>query len=101
MLQGSARIRLRKVLSDEVQSFDVSGDAPSAVDIPTLHCHSIENIGSGPLLTLFWAHEVFDPAVHDTYFDPVMRDADETTQSHDHSGNAAGDHPPVACHGAA
>jgi UDP-2-acetamido-2,6-beta-L-arabino-hexul-4-ose reductase len=60
------------VLHDEVWSYRVSGEAPSVVDMPTLHTHSIENVGERPLLTLFWAHEVFDPARPDTYADPVL-----------------------------
>ncbi|WLR96201.1 polysaccharide biosynthesis C-terminal domain-containing protein [Shinella sumterensis] len=72
VLQGEAKIRIRRVLNSEVHAFDVSGSAPAVVDIPTLHAHSIENTGSGPLLTLFWANEIFDPNSPDTYADPVL-----------------------------
>jgi UDP-2-acetamido-2,6-beta-L-arabino-hexul-4-ose reductase len=40
--------------------------------MPTLHTHSIENVGPGRLLTLFWTHDLFDPAAPDTYADPVL-----------------------------
>ena len=40
---------------------------PKVVDIPPGYTHSIENIGSTELVTLFWASEVFDPAEPDTY----------------------------------
>ncbi|SFH05815.1 UDP-2-acetamido-2,6-beta-L-arabino-hexul-4-ose reductase [Palleronia marisminoris] len=72
VLGGEAVIRLRHVLSDEVQEIRVSGSEPVAIDMPTLTTHSIENIGPGELLTLFWSHALFDPAAPDTYADRVM-----------------------------
>lgn len=73
VLQGQAVIRLRRVLDDEVVAFTVSGETPQAIDMPTLWTHSIQNTGDEPLLTLFWAHEIFDPSAPDTYADPVLR----------------------------
>ena len=73
VVQGEAVIRIRKVLSDEVWEYRVSGDAPSPVDMPTLHTHSIENVGKGDLLTLFWTHDLFDPAIPDTFADKVIK----------------------------
>jgi len=73
VVQGEAIIRIRKVLSNEVWEYRVSGDLPAPVDIPTLHTHSIENTGKSPLLTLFWTHQLFDHAAPDTYFDPVLK----------------------------
>jgi UDP-2-acetamido-2,6-beta-L-arabino-hexul-4-ose reductase len=73
VLQGEAKIRIRRVFDDEVWEYAVSGEQPAAVDMPTLHTHSIENIGAEPLLTLFWTNEIFDPQLPDTYFDPVLK----------------------------
>lgn len=73
VLQGEAVIRMRKVLTDEVLEYRVTGDQPAFVDMPTLYTHSIENTGTTPLLTLFWTHDLFDPKVPDTYFDPVLK----------------------------
>lgn len=73
VVQGEAVIRIRKVLGDEVWEYRVSGDAPAPVDMPTLHTHSIENVGDGDLLTLFWTHDLFDPAHPDTYADKVLK----------------------------
>ncbi len=73
VLQGDAMIRIRRVFADDVWEYPVSGDQPAAVDMPTLHTHSIENTGSDPLLTLFWTNDVFDPNAPDTYFDPVLK----------------------------
>ena len=72
VLQGEAIIRIRKVLSDEVWEYKVSGNQPSVVDMPTLHTHSIENVGDIPLTTLFWTHELFDPNNPDTFQDKVV-----------------------------
>lgn len=72
VVQGEAIIRIRKVLNDEVWEYRVSGDAPAPVDMPTLHTHSIENIGDVPLLTLFWTHDLFDPKYPDTFADKVL-----------------------------
>ncbi len=74
VLQGQAMIRVRRALGGPVWEYRVSGDTPAPVDMPTLHTHSIQNIGDAPLLTLFWTHDLFDPAAPDTYFDPVLQD---------------------------
>ena len=71
VIQGKAKIRLRRVFTDEIVTYEVSGDVPQAVDIPTLHTHDITNVGDTPLLTLFWAGEHFDPDDSDTYSMPV------------------------------
>lgn len=72
VLEGDAMIRIRPVLGESVWECRVSGKTPAAVDMPTLHTHSIENIGDTPLLTMFWANAEFDPASPDTYADPVL-----------------------------
>lgn len=72
VLEGEAMIRIRRILGGPVWDYRVSGDAPTPVDMPTLHTHNIENIGNKPLLTLFWTHDLFDPTAPDTYFDPVL-----------------------------
>lgn len=71
VVSGQARISIRKVLTNETQHFDVSGDIPCFVDMPTLHTHNITNTGSGELLTLFWSHDIFDPVRPDTYMELV------------------------------
>lgn len=68
---GEAEIRLRRLFSDEVVSFRVCGGQPAFVDMPTFHTHSITNIGSGELQTLFWTNEIFDPNDADTYAEAV------------------------------
>ena len=73
VIGGEAVIRLRRLYDDSVHEFAVRGDEPVAIDMPTLHTHSIENTGSGELTTLFWSHEFFDPADPDTFQEPVLR----------------------------
>jgi len=73
VLEGDAVIRIRRVLGGPVWDYPVRGAEPSVIDIPTLHTHSIENVGTTPLLTLFWCNEIFDAANTDTYADPVLQ----------------------------
>lgn len=74
VIHGTGRIRLRKLFDPlgAVQTYDVTGDRPCAIDMPTLWTHSIENIGAGDLTTLFWTNELFDPDDPDTYPHPVL-----------------------------
>lgn len=72
VLQGEAIIRIRRLPEGPVWEYRVDGRQPAAIDMPTLHTHSIENVGDKPLLTLFWTQAVFDPATPDTYSDPVL-----------------------------
>jgi UDP-2-acetamido-2,6-beta-L-arabino-hexul-4-ose reductase len=69
---GEAEIRLRRLFSDTVHLFRVSGDAPCFIDMPTFHTHSITNIGSSDVMTLFWAGEIFDPTHPDTFSEKVL-----------------------------
>jgi UDP-2-acetamido-2,6-beta-L-arabino-hexul-4-ose reductase len=71
VLRGSGVIRLRKLFTDEVVEFPVSGDRPAIIDMPTMWVHSIVNTGDEELLTLFFADELFDPENPDTYPEEV------------------------------
>lgn len=71
VLQGRARISLRRLCSDKVISFDVSGDAPGAVDMPTMWAHNITNIGDDVLYTSFWTNDIFNPQAPDTTSEAV------------------------------
>lgn len=71
VIAGRGRIRMRKMFTDQIVTYEVS-DAPiRIVDIPPGWTHSIENTGTEDLLTIFWANEPFDPARPDTYFEDV------------------------------
>ncbi len=71
VVQGEALLQIRKVLTDEVTEFRVSGDTPVAIDQIPFHTHNIINDGDQPVVTFFWTHRMFDPARPDTYADPV------------------------------
>jgi UDP-2-acetamido-2,6-beta-L-arabino-hexul-4-ose reductase len=71
VLQGQACIRIRRLFDDEIVEYRVSDEMPVSIDMPTLHTHSITNVGKSELVTLFWAHEVFDPERPDTFREPV------------------------------
>ncbi|MBO3663528.1 polysaccharide biosynthesis C-terminal domain-containing protein [Microbacterium stercoris] len=71
VLQGRARISLRRLYSDEVVSFEVSGDAPGAIDMPTMWSHNITNIGDELLYTSFWTNDIFNPENPDTIAEVV------------------------------
>jgi UDP-2-acetamido-2,6-beta-L-arabino-hexul-4-ose reductase len=72
VLKGRAQIKLRKLFTDEVITYDLDGASPSYVDMPTMHTHSITNVGEDELVTLFWADEFFDPENPDTTFEEVF-----------------------------
>ena len=71
VVSGEAVIRVRRLFGDEVVEYHVSGTRPQYVDMPTLHTHNITNVGTGTLTTLFWSHEIYDPARPDTYAERV------------------------------
>lgn len=66
VLAGSGTIRLRRLFTDDVVEFAVAGDHPAIVDMPTFWTHSITNTGNSPMVTLFFADELYDPANPDT-----------------------------------
>jgi UDP-2-acetamido-2,6-beta-L-arabino-hexul-4-ose reductase len=67
VIQGEAEIRIRRLFDDRIHTFPVSGRTPCFVDMPTFHTHAIQNTGGEELITMFWSHEIFDPARPDTY----------------------------------
>jgi UDP-2-acetamido-2,6-beta-L-arabino-hexul-4-ose reductase len=75
VLRGTAEIALRRLFDDAVVRFQVCGDEPAMIDMPTMWAHSITNTGDDELMTLFWANEVFDPQAPDTYPEPVHANA--------------------------
>jgi len=71
VLGGSGMIALRRLFGDEIVRFEVSGERPAIIDMPTMWTHSIANTGSTELMTLFWTDEVLDTEKPDTYAEPV------------------------------
>ena len=73
VLSGRGTISLRRVFTDEVVSFVIDGDAPAAVDMPTMWSHNITNTSDETLYTSFWTNDIFDPARPDTIAETVYR----------------------------
>lgn len=72
VVSGKALIQERRIGSDEVLNFEVSGDEIKAVHMLPGYTHNIINLSdTEPLVTLMWANELFDPNHPDTYFEPV------------------------------
>ena len=67
VVSGTGVIRFRRIDSDEIIKYFVSGDKPEVVDIPTGYTHNIENLGDTDMVTFMWASECFDPDKPDTY----------------------------------
>jgi UDP-2-acetamido-2,6-beta-L-arabino-hexul-4-ose reductase len=73
VLAGTATISLRKVFTNDVYSFYVSGEEPVAVDMPTMWAHNITNTGSDQLYTSFWTNDIFNPEAPDTISEAVQK----------------------------
>lgn len=71
VVSGTGVIRFRKMGSNEVIEYHVSGDKLEVVDIPTGYTHNIENLGNTDMVTIMWANECFNPEKPDTYFEEV------------------------------
>ena len=72
VIQGKGIIRFRHIVTDEMVEYGVSGENIQIVDIPPGYTHSIENVGDGEMITLFWANEIFNPEKPDTYYEEVL-----------------------------
>lgn len=72
VVSGKGLIQQRKIGSDEVLEFYVSGDKIEAVHMLPGYTHNIINLSKGKdLVTLMWANEQFDPEHPDTFFEEV------------------------------
>lgn len=68
VVSGQGLIQLRRIDSDEIIEYYVSGDKIEVVDIPTGYTHNIINLGKIDLVTFMWCNECFNPEKPDTYF---------------------------------
>ena len=72
VVSGHGLIQMRKIGTDEVLNFEVSGDKIEAVHMLPGYTHNIINLSdTEDLVTVMWANESFDPQHPDTYFEPV------------------------------
>jgi len=72
VVAGKGLIQQRKIGTDEVLNFEVSGDKIQAVHMLPGYTHNIINLSETEnLVTVMWANEQFDPNHPDTFFEIV------------------------------
>ena len=72
VVSGRGLIQLRKIGTDEVLNFEVSGEKIEAVHMLPGYTHNIINLSdTQDLVTVMWANECFDPQKPDTFFEVV------------------------------
>ncbi len=72
VVSGKGLIQQRKIGTDEVLNFEVSGEKIEAIHMLPGYTHNIINLSdSEDLVTLMWAIEQFDPNKPDTFFEKV------------------------------
>ena len=72
VVAGHGLIRQRKIGTDEVLEFEVSGEKIEAVHMLPGYTHNIINLSeTDNLVTVMWANELFDPKHPDTFFEVV------------------------------
>ena len=72
VVSGHGLIQQRKIGSEEVLNFEVSGENIQAVHMLPGYTHNIVNLSqTEDLVTLMWANECFDPAKPDTFYEVV------------------------------
>lgn len=72
VVSGHGLIQLRKIGTEEVINFEVSGDKIEVVEMIPGYTHNIINLSeTEDLVTFMWANEAFDPDKPDTYFEKV------------------------------
>ena len=72
VVSGHGLIQERKIGTDEVLNFEVSGDKIEAIHMLPGYTHNIINLSeTEDLVTVMWANECFDPNKPDTFFEVV------------------------------
>ena len=72
VVSGHGLIQQRKIGTEEILNFEVSGAEIQAVHMLPGYTHNIINLSEREdLVTLMWANECFDPEKPDTFFEPV------------------------------
>ena len=72
VVSGHGLIRERKIGTDEILDFEVSGEKIEAVHMLPGYTHNIVNLSdTEPLITVMWANEAFDANHPDTFGEKV------------------------------
>jgi len=73
VVSGKGLIQQRKVGTEEVLNFEVSGEKIEAIHMLPGYTHNIINLSDAEdLVTVMWANECFDPNKPDTFFEKVV-----------------------------
>ena len=74
VVSGHGLIQQRRVGSDEVLEFEVSGEKIEAIHMIPGYTHNIINLSqTEDLVTVMWCNECFDPNKPDTFFEKVIK----------------------------
>lgn len=72
VVSGHGLIQERKIGTDEIIEFEVSGDSLQAIHMLPGYTHNLINLSKTEnLITIMWANEPFDPNHPDTFTEPV------------------------------
>ena len=72
VVSGHGLIQLRKIGTEEIINFEVSGEKIKVVEMIPGYTHNILNLSeTEDLVTFMWCNECFDPERPDTYFEKV------------------------------
>lgn len=72
VVSGHGLIQERRIGTDEIREFEVSGEQIQAVHMLPGYTHNIINLSqTDDLVTVMWANEAFDPEHPDTFYEVV------------------------------
>jgi UDP-2-acetamido-2,6-beta-L-arabino-hexul-4-ose reductase len=71
VIQGDAKFRFRNMLSGQTHELTTTGSLPQVIETVPGWTHDITNVGSGDLVVMLWANEIFDRNKPDTYNCPL------------------------------
>ena len=71
VIKGCAKISMRKIGSEKIIEYEVSGDDIKLFDTPVMFTHNIKNVGDGEMVAVFWVSELLDKSNNDTYWENV------------------------------
>ena len=75
VIKGEACFRFRHIVSGEFYELFTTGEKPEIVETVPGWTHDITNVGSGEMIVMLWANEIFDREHPDTYAQPVGTEA--------------------------
>ena len=72
VVSGRGLIQLRKIGTDEIVNYEVTGDEITVIDMIPGYTHNIINLSeTEDLVTFMWCNECFNPDKPDTFFEEV------------------------------